>query len=149
MTSDPVFVGVVDDRGALRLDYPSQFRAHLQRLKGEEISVQVKRRRSRSGDQQRRYYRGVVIPDIAEACGFSDPDDYARVHESLAWKFLRLPDDALGFPRRRSTSDGDMTHEERSRYLDQVITYAETSIPGCRIRRPEEIDDLEKVTVLW
>jgi hypothetical protein len=33
-----------------------------------------------------------------------------------------------------------MSAEEFSRYLDQVIQFAETSIPGCRVRRPEEAD---------
>jgi hypothetical protein len=27
-----------------------------------------------------------------------------------------------------------------SAYIDQCITYAETTIPGCRVRRPDEVD---------
>ena len=58
----------------------------------------------------------------------------------MAWKFLRLPDGAFGEPRRRSTSKSDLSLEEMTKFLDQVILYAETSIPGCRIRRPEEVE---------
>jgi len=93
------------------------------------------------GFQSMRYYRGVVVPDIAQACGYTDPEDYPEVHEALAWKFLQISNHPqFGYPRRRSTSKQDMSQEEMTAYIDQCITYAETSIPGCRVRRPDEID---------
>ena len=70
----------------------------------------------------------------------SDPDDYWQVHDALAWKFLRLPDSDFGTPRRRSTGKDDLSQEEMSKYIEDVITYAETTIPGCRVRRSEEVD---------
>jgi hypothetical protein len=39
-----------------------------------------------------------------------------------------------------------MSMEDLSHYIDQVITWAETSIPDCRVRRPHEIDLEEVVT---
>lgn len=135
------FVAVVSEDGAkFHFDHPQQFREYVKKFAATEVVVTVKRRPKRQGDQSMRYYRGVVIQDIALASGLIDPDDWYDVHDALAWKYLRLPDSKLGTPRRRSTSKDDMSQEEMSAYIDQVITYAETSIPGCRIRRPEEVD---------
>lgn len=138
------FGAFVDDAGVFALDDKRAFRAYVQKFKGQEVVVTVKRKPKRQSSKQLRYYRGCVVPDIADACGYSDPDDFESVHEGLAWKFLRLPDGPFGEPRRRSTSPSDMSMEEIARYIDQVITYAETTIPACRIRRPEEIE-IEKV----
>lgn len=136
----PGWRAFVDDTGVLSLDQQREFRGWLKKFCGQEVIVSVRRRPKRQSPQQLRYYRGVVVPDIADACGYSDPDDFQAVHEGLAWKFLRLPDGPFGEPRRRSTSPTDMAMDELARYIDQVITYAETSIPGCRIRRPEDVD---------
>ena len=136
-----VFSGFVDDAGNFAYDDEAGFRAHLaRRFKGHEVIVTVKRRPHRQGSQSMRYYRGVVVPDIAEASGILDPDEFENVHNGLAWKFLRLPDGPMGEPRRRSTGKDDMSQEEITVYLDQVILWAESSIPGCVIRRPEDVD---------
>ncbi len=134
------FLAFIDDDGQIGMDDKAGFKAHVDRLKGQEVVVTVKRRPKFQGSKQLRYYRGVVVPDIAEACGYSDPEEYQSVHEGLAWKFLRLPDGPFGEPRKRSTSKAEMSLEELAAYIDQVITYAETSIPGCRVRRPEDVD---------
>jgi hypothetical protein len=134
------FLGFVDDAGHFALDDKAGFRAAIAKFKGQEVAVTVKRRPRMQGPQQLRYYRGVVIPDIATACGYPDPDEYQQVHEGLAWKFLRLADGPFGEPRRRSTSKGDMSLEELTAYIDRVITWAETSVPGCTVRRPEDVN---------
>lgn len=137
------FAAFVDDAGKLGLTDRDAFRANLQRFKGKDVVISVKRMPTRQGTQAMRYYRGVVIPDIARACGYADPDDWPSVHDGLAWRFLRIADGQFGEPRRRSTAKDDMTSEEFSDYVTNVITFAETSIPGCRIRRPDELDDAE------
>jgi|SRR5215831_599879 len=146
MTSWIVFV---DDAGNYAFDEARAFRAYLQKFKGQELIFTIKRRSYRQGSQSMRYYRGVVIPDVALASGYVDPDDYESVHEGMAWKFLRLPDGNFGEPRRRSTGKDDLSQEEMSHYIDQVITYAETSIPGCWIRRPEDVDFSKIVDPGW
>jgi hypothetical protein len=141
-----VWTGFVDDAGHFALDQRKAFIEWVKKFKGYEVVLEVRRRPRMQGSQQLRYYRGVVVPDIAKATGVTDPDDYESVHEGLAWKFLRLPDGPMGEPRRRSTSKGRMSMEDLSHYIDQVITWAETSIPDCRVRRPHEIDLEEVVT---
>lgn len=143
------FGGFVDDAGHFALDQREAFRAYVQRFKGSEVTITVKKKSQRQGDKAMRYYRGVVVPDVAEACGYSDPDEYEQVHDALAWKFLRLPDGPFGQPRRRSTAKAQMPADEMARYIDQVITYAETTIPGCRVRRPNEVDDDALIDQEW
>jgi hypothetical protein len=139
------FLGFVDDAGVFALDNKVGFRAYIQKWKGQEIVVSVKRRPSNSTAKQFRYYRGIVIPDLALACGYVDPDEHESIHDAMAFKFLRLPDDQFGTPKRRSTSRDDLTREELATYIDQIIMWAETSIPGCHIRRPDEVDDMDRV----
>lgn len=134
------FLGFVDDAGAFSLDNKSAFRAYLQKFKGQEVVVSVKRVPRRQGSQSMRYLRGVVIPDIAHACGYTDPDDYQDVFEALMHKFRPLPDGPFGLKRRQSTAKDAMSQDEISRLIDELITYAETTIPGCRIRRPEDVE---------
>jgi len=135
------FVAVVSEDGKrFHFDSPEQFRAYVAKYAASEVVVSVKKRPRRQGTQQLRYLRGVVIPDIAHACGYTDPDDYQTVYEGLMWKFARLPDGPFGEPRRESASKDSMSMERMKDLIDELITYAETSIPNCRIRRPEEVD---------
>jgi hypothetical protein len=87
-----------------------------------------------------------VVPDIALACGVDDPDEFEAIHQSLAWKFLRIADHPqYGYPRRRSTSKNDLSQDEITKYIDDCIQWAESSIVGCRVRRPDEVDDLDNI----
>jgi hypothetical protein len=141
------FIGFVDDSGRFALDDKAGFRKACLQYAGEEVLVTIKKKPRFQGDKQMRYYRGVVIPDIAEACGYDrdDEGDCEQVHESMAWKHLRISDHPeLGYPRRRSTAKGDLSLEEMAAYIDAVILDAEASIPGCSIRRPEDVD-MDKV----
>ena len=135
------FVAVVSEDGKkLHFDHPESMKAYVAKHAADEVLVTIKRRPKRQGNQQLRYLRGVVIPDIARACGYSDPDDYQSVYDGLMWRFRRLPDGPFGEPRRQSSSHATMTREEMTQLIDEFITYAETSIPGCRVRRPEEVE---------
>lgn len=140
--------GFVDDAGMFSIDHRSAFREAVKRFSGQEVIVTVKPKPRRQGSQSLRYLRGVVIPDIAEACGYTDPEDYQDVYDGLMWKFYRLPDGPFGQPRRRSCAKNQMTQEEITAVIDTLINYAETSIPGCRVRRPEEVD-IDNVPVTW
>jgi hypothetical protein len=134
--------GFCDDAGNVATQAPGALMAYIrQHFKGKDFTLTVKAKGRRQGSQAMRYYRGVVVPDIAVACGYEDTEDFKSVHESLAWKFLRIADHPqLGYPRRRSTSKGDLTSQEMSDYISQCVVWAETNVPGCRVRRPEEAD---------
>jgi hypothetical protein len=140
---DVGFLGFVDDAGHFALDERDRFMDYLHKFKGQEVVLTVKRRPRRGSLQQLRYFRGVVIPDIAKATGVSDPADYEDVYEGVMHKFAGLPPGPFGAPRRRSlslSSEHGMSLEERKQLIDDVIMWAETEIPDCRIRRPEDVD---------
>jgi hypothetical protein len=134
------WLGFVDDAGHFALDKRGEFKAWVKKFAGHEVVLTLKKKPRAQGSQSLRYYRGVVVKDVALAMGESDPDEFETIHNALAWKFLRLADGPMGEPRRRSTSKSYMSQEEITAYIDAVITYAETSIPGCRVRRPNEVD---------
>jgi hypothetical protein len=135
------FIAVVSEDGAkLHFDDPSAIRAYVKKFAADEVVVTVKKRPRSQGTQQLRYLRGVVIPDIAKACGYTDPDDYQDVYEGLMWKFARLPDGPFGEPRRESAAKSQMSMERLSQLIDEMIAYAETTIPGCQVRRSEDVD---------
>jgi hypothetical protein len=137
------YKGWVDDAGHFALDVPcDQFRREVAKFKGHEVLVTV-RKWVPDVSRARRYYRGVVVPDIRRACGYADPEDNQKIHDSLAWKFLALPPNELGYPRRQSTSNEGMAAgpKSMSTYIDEVILWAETTIVGCRIRRVDEVDE--------
>lgn len=134
------FLAFVDDHAKLGFEDKPGLLTCLQKHKGREVVITIKRRQKRQSSQPMRYYRGVIVPAIAKASGVTDPDEYQHVHEGLAWKFLRIADGPMGEPRRRSTAKDDLSAEEMSTYISDVIQWAETSIPDCAIPRPEEID---------
>jgi hypothetical protein len=143
----PIIFTAIKSDGKLRLTAPVSYQQAVDAIgDGEERQIVLRAVPKRQGSQAMRYYRGVVVPDIAAASGVDDPDDYQSVHEALAWKFLRIEDHPqFEYPRRRSTAKDDMTQEELTAYIDTCITWAETSIPGCRVRRPDDIDDWSQV----
>jgi hypothetical protein len=140
--STSIILTAVKRNGRFEFTAPAQYHRYVKAVaEGEERQVVLRPAPKRQGTQSQRYYRGVVVPDIAMACGVTDPDDYGAVHNALAWKFLRIADHPeFGYPRRRSTSKDDLSQSEMSEYIDQCIQWGETSVPGCRVRRPNEID---------
>ncbi len=136
------FLAFIDDDGQIGMDDKAGFKAHVDRLKGQEVVVTVKRRPKFQGSKQLRYLRGVVIPDVAEACGYNpeDPDECEEVYDGIMWRLFRLPDGKFGQPRRESCARSEMSLERLSQVIDTIIRWAETTIVGCTVRRPEEVD---------
>lgn len=116
----PIFRGTVDEDGKLQLAQSVRglLTAHLSRLRGKSVELIVRRYRRQRTDRQGRYYFGVVIPLIADHCGYT----HQEMHELLAMKFLRLEDDPVtGSPRRKRTPDTDTV--EFSAYLESCIQF--------------------------
>jgi hypothetical protein len=120
----PIFHGRIEG-GRICLERREDFAALIQRLDGKDVELILrKHRRSRSRNQNA-YYWGVVIPLIAEHCGYMDEE----MHEALKWRFLQKHDGPL--PTVRSTTDLDTA--EFTEYIEQCrILGAEMGvvIPG-------------------
>lgn len=117
----PVFLARVDDEGQLAFApaVRGMLRLHLRKLAGKPVEVVVRRAVAKRTDRQSRYYFGVVVPLIADHCGY----DKQEMHELLAMRFLRIEDDPVtGAPRRKHTPDTDT--EEFSIYVDHCIAFA-------------------------
>jgi hypothetical protein len=136
------WLGFVDDAGHFALDDRRGFLTWVaEKFRGQEVIVTVRQKPKRGTLPQLRYFRGVVIPDIARSQGYTAAS-YQEVYEGVMFRFAPLPDGPFGAPRRKSLSmgDGGMTLEERTQLIDDVIVWAETELTDCRIRRPHEVD---------
>ena len=125
-----IFRGFVDDSGKFALDYPAQFRAYVGRFKGEEVEIEFRKRRTKRSDRQNRYWWGVVIPLIAEHCGYS----HDEMHEALKAKFLGTEDMSRGLLRIGSTAKLDT--QAFAELTDRVVLWAAGDL-GVIIPPPE------------
>ena len=80
----PIFRGTVE-KGKLCLDYPGSFKALLARLEGKQIALRVTKHHHSRSLSQNAYYWGIVIPLLAESCGYGDEE----MHDALKHRFLR------------------------------------------------------------
>jgi hypothetical protein len=110
MQPTPLFSGKVED-GKLTLEYPGSFKAQLAKYEGREICLRLTPRRHGRTIKQNAYYWAVVIPLLAESCGYEDEE----LHEALKWKFLQKHDGPL--PTVRST--GTLNTLEFAEYIEQ------------------------------
>lgn len=121
MAISPVFHGAVDDEGHLAVSEAVRgvMTRYLATLKGKPVDIVIRVHRKQRTDRQSRYYFGVVVPLLAEHCGYEKDE----MHELLAMRFLRMADDPItGSPRRKHTPQTDT--KEFSEYVDACIRFA-------------------------
>ena len=56
------FHGFCDDAGKFTLDYPRAFTAYVSRFKGEEVTIEVYKRRTKRSDKQNRAWHAALTP---------------------------------------------------------------------------------------
>lgn len=121
MAAIPVFHGVVTKAGRLELLDVERVRrrVYLLGMAGKDVEIVIKVHRERRSTRQNRYYFGVVVPMLADHCGY----EKAEMHELLAMKFLRIEDDPItGSPRRKHTPETETV--EFAAYVDACIRLA-------------------------
>ena len=131
MTASAVFTGSVTRDGRLLLDARTTFRCMVRTLSGQAIELVIRRRRRARSTRQCRYYWGVVVAMLAEACGYT-PDE---LHDGLKWKFLRHQAESA-LPTVRSTTD--LTTTEFEEFLETVRAWAATDL-NVHIPLPNEV----------
>ena len=99
--------GKVEGGKLLKYDV-ERFQKYLAENEGKYVYFTVSEDKPQRSNPQNRYYRGVVVPIIADFMGEST--DY--VHGILAHMFLKVIDDR-GFERVRSTADLNTTEFEQ------------------------------------
>ena len=92
---------------------------HLLSLCDKPVYVIIRQHRKQRTTRQGRYYFGVVVPLIAEYCGYEKQE----MHELLAMRFLRIEDDPVtGSPRRKHTPETNT--KEFAEFTESCIRFA-------------------------
>lgn len=131
-----IWRGRVTADGRLEIDENvAAWLVHLGKLRGKDVDITITRHRFARSLQQNRYYWGVVVPLLADHCGYERQD----MHEVLAMKFLRLENCPItGVPRRKHTPACDTA--EFAAYVDSCIRLAAEL--GVVIPSPEDVQVL-------
>lgn len=111
---------------------------------GTEILLGAKQWRDKHSPSQRRYLRGVVVPEILNAMGMEDSKEnndvmYLKLKEKFGPCEIKFGKDgesgeALVFPK----SARDMDTKEMSQLIDRSIRWAEEFL-GIRIPPPTRV----------
>jgi hypothetical protein len=79
------YFGSVDESGTLKIRDRKGFDGYLKQFAGKEVSIDVKRKRSKRSDDQNRFFHSWVSL-IAEHTGYSKDE----MKDILKYKFLRI-----------------------------------------------------------
>lgn len=127
------FGGFAFPDGRSTLDFPAQWKSYVKYLagpEGNEITITAHRRRAKRSLKQSAYWWAVVVPTIAEHCGYTRDE----MHEALKAKFLGTEDMSRGLLRIGSTRK--LNTQEFTDLTDRVILWAAEDL-GVVIPQPE------------
>ena len=113
----PVFKGKVE-KGKLVLNAPDRFMIYLAKFEGQEIEVQVRKKKSQRSIQQNRAYFGIAVEILCEKTGFSRDE----MHDALRQKFASRVDDETGLTVIESTAKMDTVRFMK--YYDDIQRWA-------------------------
>lgn len=110
-----IFTGRIKDGKFLANDN-STWIGEIRRLEGQEVEINIGKRRMARSLSANAYYWGVVIALLAEHCGYETEE----MHEALKWKFLRVHDEQ--FETVKSTAS--LNTAQFAEYVDCCIRLA-------------------------
>lgn len=105
------------DGKKLRLDDEASFRRHYSQFAGQKVELTIQPYQPVRSDAQHRYWHGVVVPLLAEFCGYTTDE----MHEALKQRFLS-EEDANGLTRVRSTRE--LSRKEFVEFVETVCQFA-------------------------
>jgi hypothetical protein len=126
----PVFRGRIE-QGRIGLERREDFAALIARLEGTEIDLRLSKHRNARSISQNAYYWAVVIPLLAEHCGYEDEE----MHAALKWRFLQKHD---GGPLPTVKSTASLSTAEFTDYIERVRMLAAEM--GCSIPGPGQAE---------
>ena len=119
----------VDEHGQLVPEDVFAWRSYLSKRKGQRVFVTVTRFQAKATQDQHGYYRGVVLPILAEEWGWGDPTQLhielkARLLPGIVpmeeWPMCRIGHEV----RIEPPSHADLDVEQFRLYLDAVLAMA-------------------------
>ncbi len=132
-----IFRGFCDEAGVFKLDYPEQFRRFVAAtLKGEEVELEIRKRRTKRSDQQNRLLWALLTP-WAHFLGY-EPVELKDELLGLLWGYeehiSKLTGEVLRVPNKARSSK--LTTAEFTEFIDfMAIKAAET---GYVMEMPDE-----------
>ena len=118
----PIFRGRIEN-DRICLERREDFAGLIHELNGADIDLRLSKHRNSRSISQNSYYWGVVVPLLAEHCGY----EIEEMHEALKWRFLQThagPNEFetkatwVKLPTVRSTADLDTA--EFTEYIESV-----------------------------
>jgi hypothetical protein len=88
------FIGFVKDDGTLTLDAPAAFRAFYRRFAGDEIEVEIRKRRTKRSDRQNAAFWAAITP-WAHELGY-EPNELKTELMALLWGYDEVPSPLTG-----------------------------------------------------
>jgi len=131
-----VFGGTITDYGhEFNEGEKDRLNQYLKTLSKGIVIWQVKRKYKSITKNQHGYYRGVVVPLIAEKVLFDHDLDY--VHSVIAYQFLKRYDDKGIVIGVRSMADADFTTKDTQEFFEKIWHWYATE-KGLVIPSPRE-----------
>lgn len=133
----PVWKGAVDTDGKLRLEASGAFRGYVERFKGQNVQLVLKKRENQRSVDQNAWIWGVAYPVIADALGY-DMHEHEDLHYALVAKcFGEHFDKRVGamLPNRRSSK---LSTKEFSEYMEWLVRFGAESCGGVYVPLPGE-----------
>lgn len=138
----PKFTGLVKD-GKLTLDKQETFKEYVKSFEGKKVVLEIKRATKPRGNQQIRYYFGVVVNIVKDALNDLGNELYTdEVHDFLKSKFLfkEIVNESTGEVYRVPLSlsnEEDVTTFVMSEYIEKIQRWAADEL-GVYIPDPNE-----------
>jgi hypothetical protein len=121
------FHGFVDQDGKLTLDHRAAFQAYAKRLAGEEVELEIRKRRTKRSDRQNRAFWSALTP-WAHFLGY-EPVELKNELLGLLWGYEEVVSKLTGEVRRvpiKGRSSKLTTQEMSELYEFMAVKAAET-----------------------
>src|SRR5688572_7424832 len=125
--TDRSFPGFVTDEGKLTLDFPAAFKAFVRRFAGDEVEIEVRKRRTKRSDRQNRAFWAALTP-WAHELGY-EPVELKNELMALLWGYTEANSPLTGEMRivpNKGRSSKLTTHEMSELMEFTAVKAAET-----------------------
>jgi hypothetical protein len=127
----PRFRGTVNAQGLFQPD-DARYYGALARYRGKPLYVVLEGETKKRSNQENRYYRGCVLPILAEAYGAVTADEMHGVLQGIFWGEVT----ERGHWRIKSTTEYSTVEFEEK--MAQIRTWGSVEL-GCYVPTPNEI----------
>jgi len=128
----PKFKGCVKN-GSFIPDNIVRYKQRLLELEGKQVNMSLVRYRDNRSNNQNKYYWGVIIPMIANHCGYMR-DDYESLSDVLKRKFLGTKGKL-----EIAVSSASLNTKEFEEYMSNVRNWASIEL-SLYLPLPNECD---------